>query len=49
MKKRLITLLLALVLVVSLLPVGVLAEEPNPAEHRLLLTGQLWDLSLIHI
>ena len=43
MKKRLITLLLALVLVVSLLPVGVLAEEPNPAEHRLLLTGQLWD------
>lgn len=43
MKKRLITLLLALVLVVSLLPAGVLAAEPNPAEHRLLLTGQLWD------
>lgn len=41
MKKRLITLLLALVLVVSLLPVGVLAEDAEPTIN-VSMRGQLW-------
>lgn len=46
MKKRLITLLLALVLVVSMLPVGALAAEPsNPAERTITLTGMRWSWS----
>lgn len=46
MKKRMITLLLALVLVISLLPVGALAAEPsNPAERTITLTGMRWSWS----